>query len=420
MRVLHTADWHLGQRFHDQLRDEDESHALEQILCLSRERGVDAVLVSGDVFDHPNPGARQQRLYYETLAKLVTEAGVATVVVTAGNHDSALRLEGPSDLLGDLGIYVVGRWPREAASSRPVLPLRDRRGEIRAACVAVPYLRDADLRLPAIGEAASEVHQRYARALEGRYERAAKEARARYPGLPLVVMGHCYVASALLGGGERPVQIGNLAQVDARALAAEGAYLALGHLHRPQTIQEKDHWRYSGSLLPTGFDEIGQRRQVILFDIPERDGEVAGRITAVDLEPFRSYRRLEGTPAEVREASQNLPLADAAKPTPWCEATLELSGPEPGLARELIDVARDRGWNLVSVKRRPRAEGEEASTPGSRTAPAPDLRELEPEQVFERCHVAEFGEPPDDELRLEFRSLLEEVTAGVDETAAEP
>ncbi|MEO1087985.1 MAG: exonuclease subunit SbcD, partial [Acidobacteriota bacterium] len=81
MLLLHTADWHLGQRFHDQRRLDDERHALEQIVRIARERRVDAVLVAGDVFDHPNPGAEEQRLYYRTLARLVEEAGVATVVV---------------------------------------------------------------------------------------------------------------------------------------------------------------------------------------------------------------------------------------------------------------------------------------------------------------------------------------------------
>ncbi|MEM1183050.1 MAG: exonuclease subunit SbcD, partial [Acidobacteriota bacterium] len=215
MLLLHTADWHLGQRFHDQRRIDDELHALEQIVRIADERRVDVVLVSGDVFDHPNPGAEEQRVYYKTLARLIQEAGVATVVVTAGNHDSAVRIEGPRALLSHLQIHVVGRWARGAPATQPLVPLRRRDGEVGALCLAVPYLRDADLRLPALGEGAREMHRRYAAALEGRYVAGREAARRAYPDTPLVVMGHCYVTSALLGGGERPVQVGNLAQVEA-------------------------------------------------------------------------------------------------------------------------------------------------------------------------------------------------------------
>ncbi|MEM8996020.1 MAG: exonuclease SbcCD subunit D C-terminal domain-containing protein [Acidobacteriota bacterium] len=404
MLILHTADWHLGQRFHDQRRLDDERHALEHIVRIARERRVDAVLVAGDVFDHPNPGAEEQRLYYRTLARLVDEAGVATVVVTAGNHDSALRIEGPRALLCALHIHVVGRWGRSAPADRPLVPLRRRDGEVAALCLAVPYLRDADLRLPALGEGAREMHRRYAAALEGRYVAGRGAARGAYPETPLVVMGHCYVTSALLGGGERPVQVGNLAQVEAGVLAGDAAYLALGHLHRPQDIAGHRHWRYSGSLLPTGFDEVGTRREVTLFRI---DGPgLAADIESIPLEPYRDYRRLEGDPAGVRAQVDALPLHGVDGPTPWCEATLDLTRPEPGLARELIDRCRDRGWNLVSVRRRaqptPAPEAFDART---------ELRELDPEDVFARRHEAEFGEPPDEELRLEFARLLEDVLA---------
>ncbi|MEM1178595.1 MAG: exonuclease SbcCD subunit D C-terminal domain-containing protein, partial [Acidobacteriota bacterium] len=268
----------------------------------------------------------------------------------------------------------------------------------------VPYLRDADLRLPALGEGAREMHRRYAAALEGRYVAGREAARRAYPDTPLVVMGHCYVTSALLGGGERPVQVGNLAQVEAGVLAGDASYLALGHLHRPQEIAGRAHWRYSGSLLPTGFDEVAVRREVTLLRL---DGPSPARgIESVPLKPFREYRRLEGDPADVRRAVDALPLASPDDPAPWCEATLDLRGPEPGLARELIERSRDRGWNLVSVRRRARQVAP-STTPGERF----ELRELDPEDVFARRHEAEFGTPPDDAMRLEFSRLLEEVLA---------
>lgn len=414
MLVLHTADWHLGTRFHDQRRGDDEDHALDQLLAICARRRVDAVLVAGDVFDHANPGAEEQKRYYRFLSRLGNEAGVATVVVTAGNHDSALRLEGPRELLTDLGIHIVGRWRRDAPADDILVPLKDRSGEIRALCAAVPYLRDGDLRLAEVGETAIQVHARYARALGARYGEARGAARREAPELPLVIMGHCFVQGADLGGGERPIQVGNLALLDAAEVAGDAAYLALGHLHRPQDVGAR-HWRYCGSLLPTGFDETETRREAVLVDLPDAAG-VPAQIERFVLEPFRRYLRLRGTVDDVAERIDQLPRATDDEPTPWCEAVVTLEGPSPGLAQVLADRAQERGWGLVSVRRD--VHRRSPTPPGGDAGPA--LEELEPEDVFERRHQEEYGTLPDDELRTEFRTLLETVTRGGDGSELPP
>jgi exonuclease SbcD len=404
MRWLHTADWHLGGRFHDRRRGEDEDDALNQLVEVCARRVVDAVLIAGDVFDNANPGAEDQERYYRCLSRLVGEAGVATVVVVAGNHDSALRLEGPRQLLEPLGIHVVGRLGCDQEIGGCLVPVKDRQGEVRAVAIALPYLRDADLRLADYGETAAQAPIRYRRAFEARYAQAAEAARALYGGLPRVVIGHCLIDGGAMGGGERPVQVGNLGGVSAEAIAGDAAYLALGHLHQPQKLVGRLWWRYCGSLLPTGFDETGSARSVTLFDL-----DATGR--AVDFEeivlrPWRRYARLHGNVDALRDQVFQLEIAAADAPTPFCEAVLELERPEPGMAQELIEQCKARGWDLVSVRRgRPAAQAEAARHE------AFSLQELEPEEVFIRRHELEYGSPPDAELLLDFRALLESVTA---------
>ncbi|MEM9558153.1 MAG: exonuclease subunit SbcD [Acidobacteriota bacterium] len=433
MRLLHTADWHLGARFHDRRRGADEEHALAQIVDLCRQRAVDAVLVAGDVFDTANPGGEEQQRYYRTLARLVDDparggAGVGTVVVTAGNHDGALRLDGPRELLATLRIHVVGRWPRAADAGDCVVTLRDRDGQARAVCAAVPFLRDGDLRLAAPAERRHEIHARYAEALGARYTEARRAAREHAPELPLVVMGHCTVVGFALGGEERAVRIGTLDQVDASALAGDAAYLALGHIHKPQAVGAVEHWRYSGSLLPTGFDEAGIGREVVLVDLPSAvdEADTAAAIERVPLEPYRRYCRLRGDPGTLRRQIGELEPLDTEPPsdgqatgqasarddspaatTPWCEATVVLDAPEPGIARELGDLAAERGWALVSVKRETLRDvlGQEPTAP----LVADDLHHLDPFEVFERLHESKYGHGPDDALRREFEALLDEV-----------
>jgi len=405
MRLLHTADWHLGSRFHDRRRALDEDDALEQMLELCRDRKVDAVLHAGDVFDNANPGAEEQERYYRSLARLVREAGVATVVVIAGNHDSALRLEGPSELLRRLDIHVVGRLAREAEVDSCLCKLKNRKGEVAALCVALPYLRDADLRLTAGAESTPLADQRYRRALEGRYREALLAAEEKAGDLPLVVMGHCLVDGAHFGGGERPVQIGNLGAVSAAELAGDAAYLALGHLHQPQQVGHPS-WRYSGSLLPTGFDEAGRDKAFLLVDLPSQAaGQTA--VEVVPLRPYRRYHRLAGNLDTLRAQVLTLDPPVAGEPTPFCEATIRLEGPQPGLAPELIELCRARGWDLVSVRRELHSNPIVGAPLLGRT-----LVELSPEEVFVKCHEAEYGLPPQDDLLIEFRRLLEDVTAG--------
>lgn len=402
MRILHTADLHLGGRFHDQDRSRDEEDALDQVCDLCDRERVDAVLIAGDIFDTANPGAEEQHRYYRFLARLAFEVRVGSVVVIGGNHDSGLRLDGPRELLETLRVHVVGRLPREADAGSCVFPLRDRMGRERAVCAAVPHLRDGDLRLAPGGEAVGEAHRRYSQALALRYG-GIREAAGT--GLPVVVTGHCFAAGGRPEGDERPVQVGNLGLVRAEDLAGGASYLALGHLHRPQSLGGRAHWRYCGSLLPAGFDEAAQRRQVVLAEIPEGGG--AAEVQAVELAPFRRYRRLSGAEADLRRILEELDPPGTGDATPWCELTVGLEGPRPGIAEELGELARTRGWEAVSVRRQATGGG----TREGWTEEALSLEALGPEEVFRRCHEASFDAPPDAELLVEFRSLLEAVTS---------
>ena len=409
LTLLHTADWHLGGRFHDQARGEEEDFALEALLEICRRREVDALLVAGDVFDSANPGADAERRYYRFLSRAVHQAGVATVVVIAGNHDSPRRLEGPRELLAGLGIHVVGRLGRDEPPDRALVPLRNRGGRVGATCAALPYLRDGDLRSASLGESQAEAHRRHQKALADRF--AEVRGAAGTSGLPVVVMGHCFAASARLGGEERPIQVGNLAQVDAAALAGDAAYLALGHIHRPQRLGGRDRWRYPGSLLPMSFAETGSEAQALLVTMgsPAENGpDEEIRVEALPQPRFRDYRRLAGDPEELLAEIDGLPRPEGDAPTPWCEAAVRLDGPRPGLAQELVDRARERGWALLSVRREvpDHAPDEEAPELPS------GLQELTPEEVFARRHRQEYGTSPDTELAAEFLRLLQEVTEG--------
>ncbi|PIE23667.1 MAG: hypothetical protein CSA62_06055 [Planctomycetota bacterium] len=362
-RLLHLADLHLGQRFHDQGRAQDEEHALQQVLQIAEEAQVDVVVLAGDIFDVAHPGARDCERYDRFLAQLVGDAGVGSVVVIAGNHDSPTRIAAPRRLYSAARVHVRGQWRLDAGPEDCIVELTGRSGEIVGRSLAIPFLREGDVRIRRAGESLQHAAQEHVKALEQRLA----ELHAAVPrDLPYVVVAHAFATGGSFGGGERPVQVGNEARVPAAAFAGDAGYLALGHLHRPQLVDGQEHWRYPGSLLPTGFDELARPRQVLVAELPDSG---AATVRSHELEPCRRYLRIEGNQVELEQQILALPPWQGEGPRPWVRGFAELTGPAPGLAQRLGDLAQKRGWQLLGVESRtPRAaarqDSEEHAPPG--------------------------------------------------------
>lgn len=400
-RILHSADWHLGARFHDLDRAADEEDAIDQVVALCREHQVDAVILAGDLFDTANPGAAEQRRYYRALLRLVEEGGVGAVVAIAGNHDSGARLDGPREVLAACRILVRGIQARDAAAEDAVLVLPRRDGSTAAVCAAVPYLREIDLDL---GPHAGDLATRQALAMRERFAAigAAARARAQAEGLPLVVAAHAFIRGGGLGGGERPVVgevVGTLGQTDLSPLAEGAAYAALGHLHRQQAVGGHDHWRYSGSLLPTGFDEIATARSCLLAEVPAV-GPAA--VTVLPLRSFRRYTQVEGDSATIEAAIAALEPRREGEPQPLLAALVRLDRPHAGIAAQVGAWAAHRGWAVLSVRRL----AQTAPTPKRLLAEAAPLRDLDPMTVLDAVHRQRHGRAPDEGLIAAFRTLL--------------
>ena len=114
MKILHTADWHLGQTFYEYSRYDEHVRFLDWLRRQIKERKIDVLLVAGDIFDGPNPSAESQRLYYSFLRRVTAECPALQIIIIAGNHDSAARLEAPNPLLEEMNITVRGVVKRDA------------------------------------------------------------------------------------------------------------------------------------------------------------------------------------------------------------------------------------------------------------------------------------------------------------------
>lgn len=277
MRILHTADWHLGRSLHGASLLEDQRHLLNELVRFAADARPDAVIVAGDVFDRSVPPQEAVELLDEILCRLVLDLGLPTVLI-AGNHDSPIRLAFGARLLEQRRLAVAGD-----ARPRTVFTLDDAHGPV--AFCAVPYAEPATVRQVLGCEAAD-----HAAALAAQVEALGARTAAR-----AVLVGHVFVAGGGESESERPLSIGGAGCVPLEALAGF-TYVALGHLHRPQAFAG-GRVRYAGSLLPYGFDEAGHGAKSV--SLVEIDGAGEVRVEAVPLTPLRGVRTVRGRLAEL-------------------------------------------------------------------------------------------------------------------------
>ena len=401
MRLLHTADWHLGQSLHGVSREPEHARFLDWLEGELERRAVDLLVIAGDVFDAQNPPVSAQRQLYRFLARARQARPGLAVAIIAGNHDSGGRLEAPSPLLAELGVRVVGALARREDGSldleQSLLPLAG------AWCVAVPYLRPVDL--PAGGGDDGD-------ALAGTravYDELLAAARARRrPGEPLILLGHCYMAGGALSEfSERRIVRGGLHALPAALFPPDIDYVALGHLHRAQAVAGREAVRYSGSPLPLALDEADYPHQVVV--VAFEDGRLAG-LETVRVPRFVAILRLSAAaPEAVPALLADLPPAEGAGPReewPFLELTVRLDQPQPGLRGRIEEALVGKGVRFVRLVLDSAGHG---AALGGLAVP---LAALAPEEVFRRCWArAHGGDPPPAHLAA-FRELLVTVEAG--------
>ena len=315
MKIIHTSDWHLGARLHEEDRSQEQKDFLEWLAELMKDERPNALVVSGDVFDMKAPSPQAQKLYYEFLAKVVKERLCSKVVVTAGNHDNAKMLAAPSKLLEELGVVVVSVAGGGEYAVNEMVTVDGDDGKPGLVVAAVPFMFDAELANFGLEESGEE-SDRAARILVGwkrHYEEVIAAARKAAPNVPLVVTGHCTVRDAHESDAdsERCRRIGGIDAYDPAPFAAAD-YAALGHLHIPQPVRGfEGKMFYSGSPLRMSFDEARSKKSVniVTFGAPGAAPAVEMRevpetvpILTVEGTPDEAKARLAALVAESRDA----------------------------------------------------------------------------------------------------------------------
>ena len=407
MRLFHTSDWHLGQNLHGQERDFEHSSFLDWLLRQLKQEQPDVLLIAGDIFDTVNPPVKAQEGLYDFIVSAHEQQPLLTIVMIAGNHDSGARIELPAPLMRRLRTHALGRvlWLDDGQldAERLLLPLPDASGAIGGWCLALPFLRPAEVTGAQLGDdylkGIGQVHERLI---------AAAEAK-REPGQALIAISHAHMAGGSVSqDSERSLIIGNAEALPASLFGPSISYVALGHLHKPQKVNGEERIRYSGSPIPLSFSEIDYKHQILDVRL---DGE-----TLVSVEPRLIPRavhlqRLGPAPlAEILLQLGQLPdidlLADEQR-QPWLEVRVRLDEPQPDLRQHVETALQNKAVRLVRIA----AEyaGNRAGDSGEDGAQLIELDQLSPQELFSRAWHDNYGSEVDEQTLKDFAVLLQDV-----------
>jgi DNA repair protein SbcD/Mre11 len=291
VRLIHTSDWHLGRSFHRVGLLDAQARYLDHLVEVVSSEGIDAVLVSGDVYDRALPSPDTVALLSDAVTRLI-DAGAA-VVLSSGNHDSAIRLGFAADLLARAGLHI--RTSLDSVGT-PVM-VKD------TAIYPLPYLE------PSVAADRLGAKERtHAAVLRAAMDRVRADPRSRSGAS--VVMAHAFVTGGATSESERDISVGGVSAVHPDVFTGAD-YVALGHLHGPQRILETV--RYSGSPIALSFGEASQRKGSVLVEVSP--GAVS--IEAIPAPVSRSLAMLRGDLADL--------LADprhSGAESAYCQITL--------------------------------------------------------------------------------------------------
>lgn len=376
VRLLHTADWHVGKAIRGRSRADEHRAVLEEIVGIARAQVVDVALVAGDLYDGATPSAESDAIVYEALLGLANAA--RHVVVVAGNHDNPSRLAAVRPLLALTNVHVAPRIARPDQGG--VLELDVRPGE-RLRAVLLPFVsqrgivRTGELMALDADQHALKFADRLAQVIARLCEPAPPDAVT-------VLVGHAMVHGGVLGGGERSAHTIFDYSIPATAFPSTLHYAALGHLHRTQTLPAACPVHYCGSALQLDFGEERDAKSVKIVEAR------AGRPAHVEEVPLTAGRRLatlrgsfEAVAARITEPGDDYVRVELDEP------------PRHGLA----DEVRELSPHVVEV----RVTGGAAPA-----APPPIESETDPVELFNR-YLEERKEGRAEPLKTLFRELLE-------------
>lgn len=402
MKILHTSDWHLGKRLEQCERTDEHQHFLDWLLATIRQQEIEVLLIAGDVFDSGSPSNAALKQYYDFLWALRT-TNCREAIVIGGNHDSVSTLNAPQALLKYFRVHVVGGVPN--AFTEQIIPVKNDHGETELVVCAVPFLRDKDVRLSVPGETHQEREHRLKAGICDHYRQLLDHvAPYKAQQIPVIAMGHLFAAGGSASDSEKEIHVGNLGQICGDQFPAEFDYIALGHLHRPQIVNNMPHIRYSGSPIPLSFSEVEDNKVVLLLHF---EAGCLTQIEEVTVPCCRKLIRFKGDLEEIKRRLAAFTAGEHVYPA-WAEVQVETESYIPDLENQLLPITENMEHLERVFTRQIRLKPTlplDAQTFDQLT----NLQELEPKEVFRKKCTAVYAETDPTDLLTTFDELLEKM-----------
>lgn len=398
MRILHTSDWHLGRLIETQSRLEEQAAFLDTLIDCAEEKDIDVVLVAGDVYDTYNPPARAERLFFDKV-KALADGGRRLILIVSGNHDQPIRLGAAASWASEHGVVLCTDMQDEWAdqqigrfkiTGRGPGALTITLGEDTLDLALLPFPSESRLgELISVSGQEEELQLTYSERvkdlLEARCAHFTEDAFG-------VIVSHLFVSGGEISDSERTLQWGGAYTVFGDAFPKSANYVALGHLHKPQSVAGlKGRGRYSGSPLQYSRSETGYAKSVTLIDTNAAGPLEFEEVFIPLLKPVEIWR------AKSFEAAEALLVKEGERKA-WVYLEVETLKPlTNGEIRRLKTLYPD----LLSIE--PIFPNQESSDLVEISLEKMDVHEL-----FRRYYEREYGAAPEPVLMARFASLLAE------------
>ncbi|MCX8963987.1 exonuclease subunit SbcD [Erwinia psidii] len=403
MRIIHTADWHLGQFFYTKSRAAEHQAFLDWLLEQVAEHQVEAIIVAGDIFDTGSPPSYARELLNHFIVTLQPTG--CQLVILGGNHDSVAVLNESRELLACLNTRVIA-----AATAHPrqqVLQLNDRDGQPAALLCAIPFLRPRDITTSQSGLSGNEKQQSLLQAIALHYQQCWQEAEKQRETLkrrlPIIATGHLTTVGVTKSDAVRDIYIGTLDAFPAQAFPPAD-YIALGHIHRAQQIAGTEHIRYSGSPIPLSFDELGKAKSVFLVDFT--DGKLH-RVTPLTIPQFQPMQMIKGSLEQIAHQLTTLPPPPDGKVV-WLDIEVVTDAWLNDLQRRIQEMTLSLPVEVVLLRRSREQREQILARQHNET-----LSELSVQDVFDRRLAMEPGTEPQRLARI--AALFQQTLAEIDD-----
>lgn len=400
MKILHTADWHLGKVLHQFDLEEDHRLFISWLLDFIETEKIDVLIISGDVFDQGNPSNEARKLLNLTLRNLIRLG--TRVIITGGNHDSINMLNASKELLEDFNVTMIGGVPENFGDQ--IIELQDKEGNIELICAAIPFLRDKDLKSFVSGENYDDRIKAIKQGITNHYHKIIAMIDEKYQKqYPVLGMGHLYIQGATLPEGEKEIQLGNAAGIESSTFDGLFDYFALGHIHVP--LRYGNNVRYSGSPIPLSFSEKNDEKIVIIVEVV--NGKLINKSYRVPR--FREVIQLSGNWEVVKEKITGH-KSDSPLPPIYELLIIANAGEIYSIENECNEM-KNAGYLII--KKRYQTDFNESPLSSLLQAEEKSITELNPREVFAKKLEGKIFEIEDLEL---IHQAYEEVLTELNET----